>query len=98
MRHHADAVGQRFGFFQVMRGEQHRAAFGDELANRRPQLLAYFDIHANGRFVEKQQLGATAQGQRKLHAALLAAGKLGVGPRQQLADAGQLSGFGQRTR
>ena len=97
-RHHADAIGQRLGLFQVMRGQQHRATFGNQLADRRPQLLPRLDVHAHGGLVQEQQFGPAAQRQRELHASLLAAGEFRVGPAEQIGDASQLGAFGQGPR
>ena len=76
-----------------MRGEHDAVAFGDEMADRGPQFLARFDVHADGRFVEEQQLRPAAQRERELHAPLLAAGQLAVRPLQQIGDTGQVRAF-----
>ena len=94
--HHADAIGERLGLLQIMRGEQHRTAFGEQLADRRPQLLPRLDIHADRGLVQEQQLGPATQCQRELHPPLLPAGQFRVGTLEQIADAGQFGGFRHR--
>ncbi|MNV78759.1 hypothetical protein D3C71_1722710 [compost metagenome] len=50
--HHA--LGQRFGFFQVMGGEQDTAPLGRQLPDRLPELLARLDVQTGGRLIEEQ--------------------------------------------
>ena len=95
---HRNAIGQRFGLFQVMRGQHDRAAFGHQRTDRFPQRLARIDVQAGGRFVQKQDFGATGDGQRELHAPLLAAGELSVTALEQIGNACKFRDVGDGAR
>jgi hypothetical protein len=88
LRDHRDAIGERFGLFEVMRGEHDRAAIGDERADRAPHRLARLDVEADGGFVEEQQTRPSADRERELHAALLSAGQLSVAAIHEAVETG----------
>ena len=71
-----DPIGERVGFFEVVRRQQHRFAVLDECANLRPKSAARFDVESDRRLVEDQQIGIAADGERKQHALFLSAGQL----------------------
>ena len=73
---HQDAIGQRVGFIQVMRGEQHGLAARDQQADLRPHQAARLHVQPDGRLVEKQQVGIAADGDAEQHALFLSAGEL----------------------
>ena len=52
-----DAVGELVGLVEVLRGEQHGRALGDEHAHDLPHLVAAARIEAGRGLVEEQQLG-----------------------------------------
>jgi len=83
---HRDAVGERFGLFKVVRGEQHCATLPDQRANDSPQRLSGFDVEPGSGLIEKEQLGGTADRKSKLHPPLLATRKLAVGAVEKLAN------------
>ena len=87
--HHRDAVGQGFGFFEVMRGQDHRASFRDEAPDRAPHRFARLHVQADRRFVEEEQARAAGDRDGELHLALLAAGKSVVARIGEGADAGE---------
>src|SRR4029077_18630740 len=66
-REHGDTIGQRFGLFEIVRRQQDRAAGRDERAHRRPHRLARFDVEADGRLVEKEELRPPTDRERELH-------------------------------
>ena len=81
VRHHGDAVGERLGFLEVVRGQHDRAAFVDELAQHLPQRFAR--LHVEARRWARRGTAAPAGrtiAMRELHLALLAAGKFAVRP------------------
>ena len=80
-------VGQRLGFLQVMRGQQHRTSRRGAFADRRPHLLARFDIQAGGGLIQEQHLRPSTDGHGELHAPLLPAGKFAVAAIQQAFQA-----------
>ena len=81
-----------------MRGQQHRAALRTQFADRLPQRLPRIDVQAGGGFVEEQQLGPSAEGQRELHAPLLSAGQLAVAAVHQPVQPGQRHAVGDAAR
>ena len=70
---YGDAMRQRVSILQIMRGQQDAAAARHEAANAGPQSAARFHVEPDSRFVEKQNIGVAADGQRKEHALFLAA-------------------------
>jgi hypothetical protein len=48
-----DLGGQPVGFVQVLGGQQHRGAFGDERPDHRPHLTPAARIQAGGRLVQE---------------------------------------------
>jgi hypothetical protein len=54
------------GLLEVLRGEQHRRAFVDEVAQVGPQVEAVGRIEAGGRFVEQQPRRATSPAPRSM--------------------------------
>src|SRR5262249_44757098 len=46
--HDGDAVSERVGFFEIVRGEEYRRAFVAELADLVPQVAAVLGIEAGG--------------------------------------------------
>ena len=75
--HHADAIGEREGFFLVVRDE-HRgdAELALHLADGAPQLLADLRVQRAEGLIEQQHLGLVRQRARHGDALLLAAGEL----------------------
>ena len=53
-----DAITQRRGFIQLVRGQQHRVAIELHAANLRVQFMARLRIEARRRFIENDHLGA----------------------------------------
>jgi hypothetical protein len=51
---HGDALRQAVGLLQVLGGEQHRGALGDQLADHLPQLAAALQVQSGGRLVQEQ--------------------------------------------
>ena len=90
---HQNAVGQRVGFVQVMRGEQHRLAARDQRPDLRPHQAPRFHVEADRWLVEKQQVRIAADGDAEQHALLLAAGKLAEGTVLDVLDAGDAETF-----
>ena len=81
-----DVVGQRVGLFEVLRRQQQRHAFGDELADRRPHDLAAAWVEAGRRLVEHEQLRLVDQARGEIDAAALAAGEVLHEPVAELLD------------
>ena len=88
-----DPVGELVGLVEVLRGQQHRAALGDQVADGVPHLAAGARVEAGGRLVEEDQRrpGDQAGGQVEPapHATgelrdLLVAGVLEAEPAEQL--------------
>ncbi len=76
--HHADAVGQREGFFLVVRHEHGGdAELALDLTDRPPQLFADLRVERAERLVEQQHFGLVREGARHGDTLLLTAGKLG---------------------
>ena len=64
---HHDAIGERVGFLEVVRGQQDGAARAGEPADARPEAAARLDVHANGGLVEKEQHRIAADGEGEQH-------------------------------
>lgn len=69
-------VGDGVRLFQVVGGEQDRAALGGLFPHRGPEGLAGGDVHAGGGLVENDQVVVSGGGQREADALFLAAGEL----------------------
>ena len=63
-----DVAGELVGFLEVLGGEQHIGAVGDERPDGVPQLEAASRVEAGGRFVEEEQLGAAHEAGAKVEA------------------------------
>ena len=59
---HGNPPAQRFGFFQIMRGENDGMAVGIQAANELPQALPQLDVHARRRLVEHDHRRLVHQG------------------------------------
>ena len=57
-----DLVGELVGLVEVLRGQQHGGAAGDERADRRPHLVAVAGVEAGGRLVEEEHRRGEDQG------------------------------------
>ena len=95
---HHHALGQGFGLFQIMRGQQHAGAACDQCADGRPHPLARVDVQTGGRFVKEQHLRIAADRQRELHPPLLAAGQPAVAAIQHIVQTGQRDAVGHTAR
>lgn len=95
---HEDAVRDRIGLFEVVRGEQDGTALLGLLAHGGPEGLAGGDIHAGGRLVENDQVVGPGGGEREPYALLLAAGELVDHPVGDRRDAGAGQDVGDRVR
>ena len=75
--HDTDAVGEREGFFLVMR-HQHGsdAELALDLADRAPEFLADLGVERTERFIEQQHFGLVRERTGHGHSLLLAAGQL----------------------
>ena len=73
---HGDPVGQLVGFVEVLRGEQHGRAAGDDRAHDLPDLVAAARVQAGGRLVQEQQVRSDDDAGRDVEAAAHAAGQL----------------------
>mmetsp|Transcript_29280 Transcript_29280/g.53020 ORF Transcript_29280/g.53020 Transcript_29280/m.53020 type:complete len:262 (-) Transcript_29280:10-795(-) len=73
---HADPLAQRLGFFEVMRGQQHRVALLVQAGDELPQGLAQLHVDAGGGLVQHDDGWAVHQGLGHQHAALHAAREL----------------------
>ena len=86
--------GEMVGLVEVLRGEQHVGAVGDQRADRVPQLDAAARIETGGRLVEQQQPGPADEAGAEVEAAAHAAGVRahrpvgGVGEAQLLEHGG----------
>src|SRR5699024_7633740 len=74
--HDREPVGEPFGLFQLVGGEQNRCAFGGEGLDDLPGVSPSFRVHSGGRFVQEERLGASEDSQTQVETALLATGKL----------------------
>lgn len=93
-----DAVRDRIGLFEVVRGEQDGTALLGLLAHGGPEGLAGGDIHAGGRLVEDDQVVGPGGGEREPYALLLAAGELVDHPVGDRRDACSGQDVGDRVR
>ena len=66
---HRDPVGELVGLLEVLRGQQHRGAVGDQRADRRPDLVAAARVQPGGRLVEEQHRRARGSGRPRGRAA-----------------------------
>jgi hypothetical protein len=57
-----DPVGDPVGLLQILGGQQHGGAGGDQLADQRPQVAAAGRVQPGGRLVQEQHLGPADQG------------------------------------
>ena len=85
-----DAIGERFGFLEIVGREDNRTALRDHRADGPPHRLARVDVEADGRLVEEEQRRPAANRQRELHLPFLAGGELRVGPVGERLGARQL--------
>ena len=80
---HDDVVGEAVGLFEVLRREQHRGAFGDELLDDPPEVGAALRVETGGRLVEEEHLGPVHERGREVepapHAAAVGAHGAGGG-------------------
>ena len=53
---HRDAVGERVGLLQILRGEEHRGAVGGQQPDDVPDLVAAPRVEAGGRLVEEEEV------------------------------------------
>ena len=83
-----DAVGERVGLFEVVRGEQDGLAAGGSDADLRPHAAAGFDVEADGGLVEEDEVGVAGEGEGEEDALLLAAGELAEHTRLDAFEAG----------
>ncbi len=60
-----DLVGQRVGLLQVLRGQQHGRAVGDQAAHDAPHVLALGGVEAGRRLVEEDDRRAGRRGSRR---------------------------------
>ena len=58
---HRDRVGERVGLLQVLGGEQHRRAVGDQRADHVPHVLALGRVEPGGRLVQEDHVGGADQ-------------------------------------
>jgi hypothetical protein len=72
-----DRVGEAVGLLEVLGGEQHVGAAGDEGVDGLPQLVAAARVEAGGGLVEQQHAGCADQAGTEVEAATHATG---VGP------------------
>jgi len=91
---HGDRVGQGIGLVEVLRGEQHGRAGGDQGADHLPHVLTLARVESRRRFVEEDHLGAADEAggeveERAEEDEVLPAGQL-------LVDRGVLAGQADR--
>src|SRR5580700_2919311 len=77
------AVGEGFGFFEIMSREKDGRSVADELTQRRPHRFASAHVESDAGLIEEEQLRAPANRHRELHLALLACGESSVGAKCQ---------------
>src|SRR6266540_3772192 len=82
-----DVRREPIGLVEVLGGQQHIGAGGDELADRVPQLDAAAGVKARGRLVQQQQAGSPDQAGAQIQAA---AHPAGVGADQPVGVLGEL--------
>ena len=61
-----NAIGKLVGFFEVLRGEQHRGAFAVQSFHFFPQRESTHGVEASGGFIEKEHSGLVNERQRKV--------------------------------
>ena len=66
---HDDVVGEAVGLFEVLRGEQHGRAVGDELLDDPPEIGAALRVEPGGRLVEEEHLGPVHERGREVEPA-----------------------------
>ena len=71
-----DPVGELIGLVEVLRGQQDRAAVGDQVPDRVPHLAAGARVQAGGRLVEEDQRRPRDQARREVQPAPHAAREL----------------------
>ena len=59
---HHDGVGEAVGFLEVLGGQKHGGAVGDELADEGPQVAAAAQVQAGGRLIQEQHRGPVDEG------------------------------------
>ena len=74
--HDRDPVGELFGLFEVVRGQEHRAAAPEEIADDLPAPAPRLRVEAGRGLIEKKNLGRTEDRGGEIEPAPLAAGKL----------------------
>ena len=95
-----DPVGEVVGLVEVLRGQQHRHAVGDQLADDRPQVATAARVETGRRLVEEDQPGPDDERHRQVQPTLHAAG-VGLRPpvgRVDEVEALQHHGHGGRPR
>jgi hypothetical protein len=83
---HGDALGELVGFLEVLRGEQHRGALVDELADHVPELVAAREVEAGRRLVEEEHRGLRHERRRDVEAPAHAAGVRAQGAVGRIAE------------
>ncbi len=73
MRNDADAVGEVFRLFEVVRREQDRRPVSLESLDECPERPPRLGVEARGRFVEEEEFGAPDDPERNVEASSLAA-------------------------
>ena len=66
---HDEVVGELVGLLEVLGGEQHGDAVGDERAHRVPHLVPVARVEPGGRLVEEQHFGAADEADREIQPA-----------------------------
>ena len=66
---HDDVVGETVGLFEVLRREQHRCTFGDQLLDHPPEIGAALRVETGGRLVEEEHLGPVYERGREVEPA-----------------------------
>jgi hypothetical protein len=79
-----------------VRRQQDGPARGGQLADRAPEVTAGFDVHADRRLVEEEEIGVAADGQREQHPLPLAAGQLAEAPVLHVLQPGEREDLRER--
>src|ERR1700688_3697204 len=87
------AVGEGFGFFEIMSRENDGRSVAHELTQCCPHRFAGAHVESDAGLIEEEQLRAPANRHRELHLALLACGEFSVGAKCQRRSFGQLHGL-----
>ena len=90
-----DLAGQPVGLVQVLRGQQHRRALGDQLPDHRPHLAPAARVQAGGRLVQEQHRGPLDQARGQVEPAPHATG---IGLDRTPGGVGQVEPLQQLTR